>query len=119
MTHPSPEPRRHPGTPVYTEAAQRLNIKIGDPAQSNILYRFTLRTNQPFEVVQAEFREQGISVRRGVDVLLHRSFGLNDSLFPIAVSLYQQTVSVPFYPSLSIYESTAVSNAFKIIKHDY
>ena len=101
----------------YTEAAQRLGITIGAPAQSNMLFRFTLRTNQLFEIVQLEFREQGISVRRGVDELLHRTLGLNDSVFPIAVRLYQQTVSVPFYPSLSIDESTAVSNALRILKH--
>lgn len=101
----------------YTKEAQRLGIKIGDPAKSNMLFRFTLRTDQLFEIVQAKFREQGVSVRRGVDELLHRTLGLSDSLFPIAVRLYEQTISVPFYPSLSIDESTVVSNAFRIIKY--
>jgi perosamine synthetase len=101
----------------YTEAAQRLDIAISASPQSNMLFRFTLRSERPFETVQAGFLNQGINVRRGVDELLHRTIGLNDSAFPIAASLYQRTVSVPFYPSLSIDESTAVSDAFRVLKH--
>ena len=101
----------------YTEAAQRLDIAIGSPRQSSMLFRFTLRSEQPFEAVQAAFYNQGISVRRGVDQLLHRALGLSDSAFPMAVSLYQRSVSVPFYPSLNIRDATTVSNAFRILNH--
>lgn len=102
----------------YTEAAQRYGIAIGFPEQSNMLFRFTFRSEQPFETLQKGFCEHGISVRRGVDELLHRTLELNDTAFPMAVHLYQQTVSVPFYSSLSIDESAAVSNAFGIVKYD-
>ena len=103
----------------YTEAAQRLGIATGGSEKSNMLLRFTLRTKQPFEIVQSEFRAQGISARRGVDELLHRTLRLNDTAFPTAVRLYQQTVSVPFHPSLSIEESVAVCKAFGVVKLGY
>lgn len=103
----------------YTKAAQALGIVIGSNVQSNMLFRFTLRSEQSFESVQAAFYSQGISVRRGVDELLHRTLGVNDSAFPMAVRLYEQTISIPFFPSMSIGESTTVCNAFRSIKHGH
>ena len=101
----------------FIEEATKLGIRIGAPSQSNMLFRFTIRTNQNFEEVQKKFGEHGVSVRRGVDELLHRTIGINDFDFPNAVKLYDETVSVPFYPSLNVDESKAVCNAFKVINY--
>ena len=101
----------------YTEEVNRLGISIGVHAQSNMLFRYTLRTDRLFETIQTKFYEHGISIRRGVDELLHRILGLDDSMFPMANRLYQQTISVPFYPSLSIDESTIITNSLRIIKN--
>lgn len=97
----------------YTRASNDAGIPIGTDMRSNLLFRFTLRTNSAFELVQEFFSKQGVSVRRGVDVLLHRLLGLDDTLFPNAIRLYQQTVSVPFYPSLTQDEADRVKKAIK------
>lgn len=99
----------------YTAAAQSLGISICANLQSDMLFRFTLRSKRSFEWLRSRFLDRGIIVRRGVDELLHRTIGLSDLAFPMAVSLYQGTVSVPFYPSLSGEEAATVSNEFRLL----
>ena len=101
----------------YNATAKALGLEIGNSDQSDMIFRFTVRTEQKFDLVAAAFRDFGIIVRRGVDELLHRSLGLNDVGYPTAVRLYQQTISVPFYPSLSINESRVVTNAFRTLNN--
>lgn len=100
----------------YEESAHRFDVAIGSSDKSNMLFRFILRSEKPFEALQARFHEKGISVRRGVDELLHRILGMDDSRFPNAVVLYQKSVSVPFYPALISNDAAAVCSAFSILK---
>ena len=97
----------------YTRACNDAGVSIGTDMQSNMPFRFTLRTNSAFELVQDCFSKQGIIVRRGVDDLLHRLIGLDDTLFQNATKLYQQTVSVPFYPALTQDEAERVKKTIK------
>lgn len=70
------------------------------PPKREFYFRYTLKTaSDPADLIDA-FSQTGIMVRRGVDALLHRMLGLSDGLFPNAVGLYNETVSLPFYPSL-------------------
>ena len=77
------------------------NVRPNYHGAPGYLFRFTFRTRKDFEAVQAGFLARGVQVRRGVDDLLHRLLGLKDRDFPIASKLFEQTVSIPFYPSLS------------------
>lgn len=101
----------------YTLAATDVGISIGSELRSNMLFRFTLRLTSDFDALQEHFLKRGITVRRGVDELLHRLGGREDALFPHATHLYQQTISVPFYPSLSEKEAVRVQDAIASLKH--
>lgn len=51
--------------------------------------------------VIAHFAAGGVTARRGVDQLAHRSVGQPDRHFPNAIARFEQTFSLPFYPALS------------------
>jgi len=99
----------------YVEASKNHGIPIGVNLNSNMLFRFTLKTDKPFDKIESSFMNLGISVRHGVDLLLHRLLGLDDSLFPGTVDLFRQTISIPFYPSLKSKDQDRVIEGFKII----
>jgi UDP-4-amino-4-deoxy-L-arabinose-oxoglutarate aminotransferase len=75
-----------------------------------IYYRFLLRqcfeTN--FEKIKEWFAQKGIAVRQGVDTLLHRTINLPDSAFPVATRCFEQTLSIPVYPGLTIKEQEKI-----------
>jgi perosamine synthetase len=65
------------------------------------LFRFAVRTAQPYEQVANAFISHGIVVRNGVDALAHRASGLSDTDFPNSILAFEETVSLPFYPALT------------------
>ena len=84
----------------YDQTCDKSGLNIGGDPISNMLFRYTIRTLSEFEIIQNYFQKQGVSVRRGVDELLHRILGFKDESFPTASRLFKQTVSLPFYPGL-------------------
>ena len=70
-----------------------------------------LDLSRPFTTREAEFGDRGITVRRGVDELLHRRLGLEDDAFPVATQCYLHTVSIPSVPSLDDREVDRVGRA--------
>lgn len=68
----------------------------------SIFFRFPVRiASKSFETIREKCAADGIHVRRGVDELLHRLIGCPDSQYQMAVKLFNETVSLPIYPSLS------------------
>jgi UDP-4-amino-4-deoxy-L-arabinose-oxoglutarate aminotransferase len=65
-----------------------------------MFFRFPLRFAGGLGAVQEKFASAGVTVRRGVDELLHRLLGRPDSDFPRATQHYHETVSLPIYPAL-------------------
>jgi UDP-4-amino-4-deoxy-L-arabinose-oxoglutarate aminotransferase len=73
-------------------------------------FRFPVRWTRGFESARDLIAKHGVTVRRGVDELIHRQEGSPDSLFPNASELFSETVSLPIYPALSDLElGTCVS----------
>ena len=66
-----------------------------------MFFRFPIRLSGGTEVHAPGFAERGVIVRKGVDRLLHRILGLADADFPVSVSLFETTVSLPIYPALT------------------
>ena len=64
-------------------------------------FRFVVRSKVPFEQAERAFASEGITVRRGVDALLHRTIGKDPSDYPTAELLFAESVSVPIYPALT------------------
>lgn len=98
----------------YHETSCRL-VKAfpGYPGKPSFLFRYTLRAQSGFERIQAALLAQGVQARRGVDELLHRRVGMEDSLYPGATKLFGQIVSLPFYPSLIEQEQAQVLRAIQ------
>lgn len=84
----------------------------------DFLYRFVMKNNGGFGLISKQFGVSNVCVRRGVDSLLHREMSLPDEQFKNAVSLYNRTVSVPFYPALTESEIGRVCDALSSISRD-
>jgi UDP-4-amino-4-deoxy-L-arabinose-oxoglutarate aminotransferase len=81
-------------------------------AHRTMWFRFPLLLkSQNFVDVQASFESSGISVRRGIDRLLHRSLNQSDQMFPNAAKLYEKTLSIPIYPALDRAQQDQIINA--------
>ncbi len=83
--------------------------------EPSFLFRYTLRSKLEFNNIYNLFLERGISVRRGVDELLHRQLGISDRKFPIASKIFTNTFSLPLYPSLKKDEVTKIKSTLKEI----
>ena len=66
-----------------------------------------------FEQRRKEFAEYGITIRRGVDALVHRKIGLSDIEYPNSVNCFDHTISIPAVPSLTDSEVERVVQAIK------
>lgn len=80
------------------EWATRSFKEIGG---NSIFFRFLIKIPEPFDTIKEKFSNVGIAVRKGVDDLLHRSYGLSDKDFPNAVEVFNETISLPIYPNLN------------------
>lgn len=92
--------RRHIAT-RYLNALADVDATLPTYGPDDIPFRFPLRTARGFEAVVDQYAAHSVAARRGVDALLHRGMGLDDSEFPNASALFGETVSIPLYPSLS------------------
>lgn len=78
----------------------------------NFLFRYILKGNLNFDDLKINFYKNGVHIRRGVDQLLHRKLNLDDSSFKESVNLFNNVISIPFYPSLTANELKIIENAF-------
>lgn len=72
----------------------------------SMFFRFPIRIAGGVDSCQDAFSQHGIHVRRGINLLLHRSIGLADGEFPTSVRLFNSTVSLPIYPALTAEEES-------------
>lgn len=86
---------------TYLSALDQRDTKLSIDLSSNAPFRFVFQAAGGFEKTEEYFRQRDVTVRRGVDELLHRDCGGRDSDFPVAVKLFEVNVSLPFYPALS------------------
>lgn len=95
--------RRRKIAAIYTDAVEShcpgaLNREA---MKRSMYFRFPLRIPGGLAVFQKPFSDIGIQVRKGVDTLLHRDTNQDDLMFPVAIELFDTTISIPIYPSLS------------------
>jgi dTDP-4-amino-4,6-dideoxygalactose transaminase len=66
-------------------------------------YRFPIRPPRGVRIddIKARMARRGIQVRRPVDPPMHRALGLPLAAFPAAEEVYEATLSLPIYPTLS------------------
>ncbi|MBW2004569.1 MAG: DegT/DnrJ/EryC1/StrS family aminotransferase [Deltaproteobacteria bacterium] len=109
--------RRHEIANRYFQEFEDLEIIASrNNARSSIYFRYPVKfQNYNFEDLQEAYYKRGIHVRRGVDKLLHREMNLLDKKFPEAARLFQQTLSIPIYPSLTEPEQQKIIESTKDI----
>ena len=66
----------------------------------SIYFRYPVRIAGKFEEVRSWMERGGVQVRKGVDYLLH--WIEQSGKFPVAERMYERTVSLPIYPSLTM-----------------
>lgn len=95
--------RRHIADIYLAKLPQNLIYKMKDIYNRSSYFRFLLTKvdNMNFEIIQNIFAQKGITVRRGVDSLIHRRYGLSDFGFSGAVKCFNETISIPINPCLS------------------
>ncbi len=67
----------------------------------SMFFRFPVVSTIPYPEARALFEKQGISIRQGVDSLIHQQWNLPNADFPNATQLYNTTLSLPILPQLS------------------
>lgn len=85
----------------FSALSPHLLVRLHKVKQASIFFRFPLFFSEGFNQVAPLFWKHGVLVRRGVDALLHRRHGFDDSLFPNAITAFNNTVSIPCYPAMS------------------
>ena len=76
----------------------RLPTSVRD---RSIFFRFPLRVQGDLQRFRESFLADGIQVRQGVDMLLHRWAGGEPNAFPGAERCFAETLSIPLYPAMS------------------
>ena len=102
--------RRRQLADYYSSALATTAIALPqDVRQRSVYYRFPVRAARNFDDVQRSFAAAGVHVRRGVDTLIHARRGVPGQ-FPIAERLFEETVSLPIYPSLTDADAAHVAH---------
>ena len=76
-------------------------------------YRHILRCNVEFKTAQNYFQRNKIEIRRGVDSLLHWKYSYPDTDFPNAISLFNESISLPIYPNLTLLQQYRIIRSLK------
>lgn len=97
----------------FDKEATRVGLKLRN-TDKDFLFRYTLFCDQNFIDLKKEFFENGIILGKGVDALLHRKLKMNDDGFPVASTLFERTLSIPFYPSLNEQETNTIINSLSL-----
>lgn len=82
---------------------------------ATMYFRFPLRMENDFEAARSEAESAGVTVRKGVDELLHQRYGFAQRDFPVAEQLFNSTICIPIYPALTDAEMRTVTATIKKI----
>ena len=83
---------------------QSMTGRLSDVSRDSIFFRFPIIVSDNFDTMRQYFESKGIAVRKGVDALIHRQYGMSDEGFPNATGLFNTTLSLPIYPALKAAE---------------
>lgn len=66
---------------------------------------------------KSRFEEKGIRISRGIDNLNHRLVSSPDEKFPISVDLFNNTITLPIYPSLTDEELDICLTSIEVLRN--
>jgi perosamine synthetase len=71
----------------------------------SIFYRFPINVKKnSLDSYRTFMEKNGVAIRKGVDAVLHRNYGVRDSDFPQTLQCFETTASIPLYPALKMKE---------------
>lgn len=85
----------------FKELPHRFTVRFAEVADRTNFFRFPVTHGGGYEKIAGYCHSRGVGVRRGVDALLHREYGLPDAAFPVAVEMFGMTASLPLYPAMT------------------
>lgn len=93
----------------YTTRFEGNGFEVPAMDCGSVFFRYIVAVDDPFAAV-AELANRGVEAGHGVNPLLHRLAGLDDSRFPGACRDADRLLSVPVHPSLSDVEVEFVAD---------
>jgi UDP-4-amino-4-deoxy-L-arabinose-oxoglutarate aminotransferase len=100
--------RRQLAERYFSALDKRLTEKLRIAGKDGIFFRFVITSDHIYKNAKRDFFENDIHIRKGVDALLHRGYGLSDEDFPNACRLFDSTISLPIYPALTDVEQEKI-----------
>lgn len=85
----------------YREVIAGSAVTVLNDQSNRAPYRFMILSDHGFEKTKDFFAHRGITVRRGIDSLLHRNHHQGDGDFPNGADLFSRAASIPNYPALN------------------
>jgi len=97
---------------VYNNGLEGLRVRVPvvPEGREHIYYRYVIFLENPLKFME-EMRNTGIECRRPVFKPLHRYLQLQG--YPITDDVWEKTVSIPIYPSLTAEEAYLIVDAIK------
>ena len=89
------------------ESVRTLNLK----EYSSMYFRYVVKTKKSFLHYAQKFRDQGIVVRKGIELPLGHLKSEDRKALKNAIFLFNHTVSLPIYPALTRAEILQISHA--------
>lgn len=103
--------RKYIAERYFENLPQHLLVNASKIRNRSIFFRFPVTVSEKHAGDHIRrFAEKGIIVRKGVDSLVHRQFGIPDNEFQHTVNCFNTTLSLPIYPALSETELDRVIN---------
>lgn len=94
----------------YIEAFKSLGLKLGPHDPEHIYYRFIIKLKTDSSPLISELLQKGIGCDRAIYLPLHQLLKLKG--YPITEEVWQKSLSLPIYPSLTQKEVDRVIEAF-------
>ena len=102
--------RRRAIAQLYNQAFDSLSLQLPHPDQGHIYYRYVIGLGTDAKPWVRALREQGVGCARPVYLPLHRYLNLNS--YPKTGKAWEQTLSIPIYPSLTEEDTDRVIGIF-------
>jgi len=102
---------------LYNDSLSSYLINYPTNIEDNLSFRYVFRMKSDFEHISKYFSDNGVVVRRGVDQLLHRSVRIPSTDYLNAENLFEENISIPFYPSLTDDEISRICLLLKEISN--
>lgn len=91
----------------YSLINKNSRVELPEAGIGNIFYRFVIKTDERDNFISC-LKKRGVNAEIPI-FPLHKYLSLDDAVFPNTTRVYEKSVSIPIYPSLSNEEAKSVA----------